>query len=298
MELYTIYRILVKIRRLKWLWRLLVLFAVLGYLGYQAYLFIDEEFLVAEELPYYDIGPRPDDDTLRVAVIGDSWAEWHMTLGCDSLFEQYGRKITRKPIKCMNRGTGGAKSKEVYYYMFRSHTKESELAWTLDKCTQPLLEKHPDYCVVMVGINDTWKKRPVSYYSGNYRLIIRLLLHNNIRPVVMEIPDFEMGEWLDKYKKRQRFIYGIYSHFTGVVEDDITPFRDGLRKMLTDTGLGDSVLFIPYDHWIPKNHHYTEEIYQEDHVHINYQGYHILDSCIVSEIVADYNNRIKQLKNQ
>ena len=187
----------------------------------------------------------------------------------------------------MNRGKGGAMSKEVYHYMFRSQTQE------LNSCTQPLLEEHPDYCVVMVGINDTWKKRPVSYYTGNYRLIIRLLLHNHIRPVVMEIPDFEMGEWLDKNRKRQRFIYGIYSHFTGVVEDDITPFRKGLRKMLKDTGLGDSVLFIPYDHWIPKNHNYTEEIYQPDHVHINYQGYRILDSCIVSEIITDYDNRVK-----
>ena len=57
--------------------------------------------------------------------------------------------------------------------------------------------------------------------------------------------------------------------------------------------IGDSVLFIPYDHWIPKNHNYTEDIYQVDHVHINFQGYHRLDSCIISEIIADYNNRIK-----
>ena len=32
----------------------------------------------------------------------------------------------------------------------------------------------------------------------------------------------------------------------------------------------------------------SEEIYQEDHVHINYQGYHVLDSCIISEILNDF----------
>jgi hypothetical protein len=90
MELYTVYRILVRIRRLKWLWWSLALLAVLGYSCYQAYLFIDREFMVAKELPYYHVGPRHDDDTLRVAVIGDSWAEWHMTLSCDTLFEIYG----------------------------------------------------------------------------------------------------------------------------------------------------------------------------------------------------------------
>lgn len=160
MNLFSVNRILVKIRKLKWLWWSLVLFAFLGYLVREAYSFIDTEFMVAEELPFYHVGPRPDDDTLRVAVIGDSWAEFHMTLKCDTLFEQYGRRLTTNPIKCMNRGKGGAKSKEVYHYMFRSQTQE--VPWMHDICTQPLLEKHPDYCVIMVGINDTWKKRPVS----------------------------------------------------------------------------------------------------------------------------------------
>ena len=285
MELYSIYRILVRIRRLKWLWWSLVLLAVLGYGSYKVYLFIDREFFVAEELPFYKVGPRPDDDTLRVAVIGDSWAEFHMTLNCDTLFQLYGSRLTNRSIKCMTRGKGGAKTKDVYYYMFKSQTQE--YSWMHDICTQPLLEEHPDYCVIMVGINDTWKKRPVSYYAGNYRLIIRLLLANHIRPVVMEIPDFALTDWINIYRKRQSYLYRFYSVFTGVIKDDITPFREGLKKMLKETGLGDSVLFIPADHWIPENHNFSEEIYQEDHIHINYQGYHVLDSCIISEILID-----------
>lgn len=293
MELYTVYRFLVRIRRLKWLWWSLVLLAVLGYLGYKTYLFIDREFFVADELPFYDVGPRPNDDTLRVAVIGDSWAEYHMSLDCDTLFEQYAGKLTSKPIKCMTRGKGGAKTKDVYYYMFRSHTQE--YSWMHDICTQPLLEEHPDYCVIMVGINDAWKKRPVSYYTGNYRLIIRLLLANHIRPVVMEIPDFDLTGWLNMHKYTIRIPYRIYSFFNGVVTDDISPFRDGLKKMLTDTKLGDSVLFIPADHWIPEEHNYSEEIYLRDHIHLNYQGYHVLDSCIVSDMINDYNKKTKIL---
>lgn len=274
---------------MKWLWWSLALFAMLVYLSYQTWLFIDRRFRVADELPFYEVGPRPNDDTLRVAVIGDSWAEFHMTLGCDSLFIQYSSKLTEKPVKCMNRGKGGAKSKDVYYDMFRSHAQND--FWKHDICTQPLLEEHPDYCVVMVGINDTWKKRPISYYTGNYRLIIRLLLANHIRPVVMEIPDFEMGDWLNTHRKRDRLVYRLFSYFTGVVEDDITPFRNGLRNMLKETGLIDSVLFVPQDRWLPQDHHYSKEIYKEDHIHLTYQGYQILDSCIVSEIINDYNKR-------
>lgn len=278
-------KILGKIRQQKWLWWFLLPLAVLGFLGKKTYQFIDTEFLVAEELPFYDISSRPNDDTLHVLVIGDSWAENHMMLNCDSLFQQYGKRMTSRPIKCISKGKGGALSKEVYHYMFRNHTQEYQ------NCTQPLLEKHPDYCVVMVGINDTWKKRPISYYTGNYRLIIRLLLANDIRPVIMEIPDFEMGEWLDKNRKRQRMTYRLYSYFTRVVEDDIAPFRNGLRKMLKDTGLKDSVLFIPSSLWLPRDHQYSENIYQSDHIHLNYQGYHLLDSCLASEIITDYKQR-------
>lgn len=286
MNPYALYQFLVRLGRLKWLWWSLALLVAFGFLGYKGHQFVEREFRVAEELPFYDVGPRPDDDTLRVAVIGDSWAEWHMTLNLDTLFQQYGARLTDKPIKCMTRGRGGAKTKDVYFYMFRSLTQE--YPWMHDLCTQPLLEEHPDYCVVMVGINDAWKKRSVSYYTGNYRLIIRLLLANRIRPVVMEIPDFDLEGWLGIHRKRDVFFYRIYAYFNDVVEDDVTPFREGLKEMLRDTGLADSVLFIPADRWIPQDNHFSEDIYQEDHVHLNYYGYHVLDSCIVSEIINDY----------
>lgn len=271
----------VKNWQLRRLWLVVALLAVLAFLGVQAWQFVNTEFLVADELTPYAIGSRPDDDTLRVAIIGDSWAEYHHALGCDTLFEQYASRWSSKPVRCFSRGKGGALSKEVYHYMFRYQTQEPDL------CTQPLLEQHPDYCVVMTGINDTWKKRPVSYYTGNYRLIVRLLLANGIRPVVMEIPDFEMGQWLDANRKSQRRLYRLYSYFTGVVEDDITPFRDGLRKMLEDTGLQDSVLFIPCSHWLPQGHQYADSIYQTDHVHLTRQGYQLVDSCMARAITRE-----------
>ena len=72
----------------------MLLFVVLSILGFAAYHFVDSEFMVAKEVPYYRVGPRPDDDTIRVAVIGDSWAQFHKSFKCDALFEQYARKWT------------------------------------------------------------------------------------------------------------------------------------------------------------------------------------------------------------
>ena len=267
----------------------MLFFIVLSISVFATYHFVETEFMVAKELPSYQVGPHTDDDTIRVAVIGDSWAQFHKSFNCDALFEQYAGKWTQNKVKCQSCGKGGALSKEVYHLMFRNQLPAN--SWWDDFCTQPLIEAHPDYCVVMTGINDTWKKRPVSYYAGNCRLIIRLLLANDIRPVVMEIPDFEMGKWLDTNRRPQRFIFRLYSYFTDVVEDDITPFRKGLINMLNETGLADSVLFIPANNWLPEDHNYSENIYKIDHIHLNYQGYHFLDSCMASEIIKDYENR-------
>lgn len=266
------YDIIVKREKLMF-WSLIIL-AIFVLLGHQAYAFIDKEFKPAKELPIYHVAPHHADDTLRVAVIGDSWAEFHNEFSCDTLFEHYTERLSPMPVKCQSRGKGGAMSKEIYHMMFSD--------------TKPLLEEHPDYCVVMAGINDTWKKRPVSYYTESYRLIIRFLLANNIRPVVMEIPDFEMGDWLNANRRLQRYRYRLYSYFTGVVEDDITPFRNGLKNMLADTKLCNSVLYISSDKWLPHNHHYSKDIYQIDHVHLTSQGYLLLDSCIASAIIDDY----------
>lgn len=276
------------VKKQRWLWLSMALFVVLCCSGYQACLFVDREFMAAKELPCYDVGSRSEDDTIRVVIIGDSWAELHHSFNRDTLLEKYAGGLSQKPVKCLSRGKGGALSKEIYYFMHGSSLREC--AQTNDFSTKPLLEMHPDYCVVMSGINDTWKKRPVSYYTGNYQLMIKLLLANGIRPVVMEIPDFEMGEWLDTNRKRERRLYRLYSFFTGVEADDITPFREGLRNMLKETRLADSVLYIPAGNWLPREHHYSEQIYQIDHVHLNIQGYHLLDSCIASEIIKDYLN--------
>ena len=73
-------------------------------------------FVAAEALPMYGGKIKHHDDTLRVAIIGDSWAEYHTSLGCDTIFVKKAKLFTDKPVKCINRGKGGAMSKEIYYY--------------------------------------------------------------------------------------------------------------------------------------------------------------------------------------
>lgn len=165
-------------------WALAVLIVSIPIIYYIATVYIF--YYVPEELPPYEVTTRHNDDTLRIAFIGDSWADYHTSLSGDTIISNAARKIFSHPVKSTTRGKKGAISKEIYYFMYSSKTEEH--AYEPDRCTQPLIEDHPDYCVIFAGINDVIFLRPTSFYTENIMLIINLLLHNSIRPVVMEIP--------------------------------------------------------------------------------------------------------------
>lgn len=242
----------------------------------------------AEELPMYGSKVKHNDDTLRVAFIGDSWAEYHTTLRCDTIFVKKAKLFTDKPVKCTNRGKGGAMSKEIYYYMFSSMTVESPTE--PDRCTQPLIEAHPDYCVVMAGINDCIFQRPLNYFKQNYRLILRLLLHNGIRPVVMQMPRVNDVMAIDYKPWHKRTPYHIRAWLLGTRSYRVPKYREALVEMLNETGLKDSVLYIPADKW-GKGGWQDRSIFSWDAIHLHLQGYEVLDSCIASEIIKDWNLR-------
>lgn len=270
------------------LWRLVAMAIILVPVGlwlgglYRLY------FMAAKELPAYSIPPASHDDTLRVAIIGDSWAEFHTTLHCDTIFHLYANRMTKQPVRCVSRGKGGAMSKEIYYFMFSSLTEEHP--WEPDRCTQPLIEAHPDYCVVFAGINDAIFQRSTSYYAGNLRNIYRLLLHNGIRPVAMEIPMVDAASAIDYKTFFKREAYHLKSFLLGTRGNQVPQYRQALEDMLDKTGLRDSVLFIHADQWNPAGWRDTTA-FTRDRIHLNIQGYHVLDSCIAAEVIRDYRNK-------
>ena len=241
------------------------------------------------EHPAYQIPPKHDDDTLRVAVIGDSWAEYHTTLECDTIFRRMAKRLTKKPVKCFSNGHSGKMSKEIYNEMFADRTVEH--AWERNYCTQPLIEQHPDYCIVMAGINDMRLYKPIDFYTGNYRMIINLLLKNGIRPVVMEMPDVDFKSALENRSFVDQMAFRVLSWITKVDYRSASAYREAMRNMLDETRLKDSVLFIPVDHWNPGGAFARPEIYLDDRFHLNLDGYHVIDSCMATDIINDYMKR-------
>lgn len=161
----------------------------------------------------------------------------------------------------------------MFDYMTTEHSYEP------DRCTQPLIEEHPDYCVIYAGINDAILRRPTYYYTGSIRSIIRLLLHNGIRPVVMEMPKFSHPGSFNWRPLKERAFILVRGLLMGTWYNDVSQYRMALKDMLTETGLQDSILYIPTTKWNPKGCE-DAAIYIEDQVHLNLDGYmHILDGC-------------------
>lgn len=245
-------------------------------------------YYVPEELSPYEIPPLHNDDTLRIAFIGDSWADYHTLLSGDTIMEKAASKIYNHPVKTQTRGKKGALSKEVYFFMFSNKTTEH--SYEPDRCTQPLIEEHPNYCVIFTGINDVTYLRTTSYYAENMRLIIQLLLHNNIRPVVMEIPLVNFTEPMHRKKIRERWFYKIRSILTGTLNNQGTDYQEALKRMLENAHLEDRVIYISAKQWNPKGSLDTT-MFLVDRLHLNLNGYHRLDSCIATEIIKDYTRK-------
>lgn len=248
--------------------------------------FYRHNYVPEEQQPFKLKGWRHTDDTLRVAVIGDSWALIHTKLSGDSLFGHIAGQLLDCPVKCATRGKSHATSKDIYHFMFSNIVQQP--CYDPYCSATPLLEEHPDYCVIFAGINDAILLRPSAFYTGNIKTIIRQLLHNGIRPVLMELPPFSQTNGLKWMKLWKQAFIRISGMFMGTYHNDIPYYRKELKGMLQRTHLRDSILYIPADSWNTSREP-DINLYYSDAVHLNLKGYQLLDSCIASEIAKDYN---------
>lgn len=248
--------------------------------------------------PFY-VPPKPfspyevkhhQDDTLRVIMIGDSWVYFHQTLRRDSTFEEELKRVLgNKKVKVIAKGKGGTTSGEIYQRM--SDERTMEMDYELNNSAQSVIEAGADYCVISAGINDARQRRGKYYYVESYLQIIRLLLSQNIKPVVMEIPNVDIDEAYDGnslyYKIRARLMMSIL----GTELRGVNGYRYPLRDSLIVHHLMDSIVYISADKWNPDGWHDKRHIYTDDGFHLTLPGYALLDSTFASEIVKDYCSR-------
>ena len=201
---------------------------------------------------------RHQDDTLRIAMIGDSWVFLHYPYN-DTLENLISQKAGR-PAKVSAYGLCGKTSKEVYYSFFN------------DQTMQALMKQGADYCFISVGINDTYKKMGAHYYAQSTAYILRFLLQNNIKPILLEIPDYDINYAYEHQTTSKKLLRQLSMLVTCSQMDCREQYRQALMLQLRELGIENeiSLLRIPY----------SMEYYNADRMHLNAKGYQLLDSCI------------------
>ena len=222
-----------------------------------------------------------DDDTLRIAMIGDSWVEkLHASIG-DTIISHMIESLVRTPVLFKSCGKGGEKSRGIYRLMFQYEKPGSK----------ELLASGPDYCIVVAGINDAASNLGIKQYLHHFRLILDFLLYNHIRPVLVEIPDVDI-----QHLYSGKPIIDVVSDFlrstmTGSPMYHFAEYREALSEMLIEEGLSDSVAIVPMSCWNGSQLVIDKNLFEEDLIHLNNRGYDKLSLCIAEVIVADLKKR-------
>ena len=220
------------------------------------------------------------DNTIRIGYIGDSWADGHKNV--KSVIDSLVSDAIRHPVFVRTAGISGLTSKYLYYCMFRDDSIKNVIEWG------------PDFCIVVVGVNDTDRKMGKKYYKENMRLIIELLLEKHITPVVLEIPSYDI---LFSYKRRSRLIklqYIASMILTWSEMDCIQDYRDAFINLIKEQKWEHKVITLSCKDWNPDGYKDKRGLYDGGLMHLNEKGYYVLDSCIskkIIEYIIDSSNR-------
>ena len=121
-------------------------------------------------IPYYEVMPQ-DDDTLRVVMIGDSWAGIHHENGLDTFLCLVLQEKVSSPVTVVSKGKGGERCRGIYQLMFSNDSLGTKALFTL----------RPDYCIISAGINDAVANLGTLQYCHYYhKILVQLYLIKNL----------------------------------------------------------------------------------------------------------------------
>ena len=212
------------------------------------------------------------DDTLRIAYIGDSWAFMHKDY--DFQLETVLEDTLHRPVKVYSHGICGLTSKEIYEKMFND-TEYHDF----------LQRKGYQYCFILAGINDTYKKMSTSYYQQSMDGIIQFFLANNIHPIILEIPDYDIQKAYNWQKSLRKVLRDVSMFINNTTVDCKQIYREALNKLIKQKSYQNKVSIIRYKSWNNNYDNDLRQLYSGDGMHLNSMGYSKLDSAIAREII-------------
>lgn len=219
--------------------------------------------------PYYSI--MQEEDTFRIAYIGDSWAFFHKNHECQ--IAQILEDTLHRPVRVHSYGICGQTSKEIYEQLFDN----SDFRHFLHK-------RRYEACFVSAGINDSYKKMGTNYYKQSMDGIIQFLLANHIFPIILEIPDYDIEKAYNRQPPQKKLLRQLSMLVNDCDLNCKQEFRNVLDKIIQDKGYQDSISVIRYKSWNGQYQQDLQNLYWPEGMHLNEHGYEMLDSMIIQAI--------------
>ena len=227
-------------------------------------------------IPSYEVMFQSD-DTLRIIMIGDSWAALHYENGMDTFLCSRLQEMVSRPVAVISKGKGGEKIRGVYQLMFSNDAYG----------TKQLFVSKPDYCIISAGINDAVANLGIQQYCHYYRQTLEFLIKNHIRPIVIEIPNVNIWHLYGGKPFKDFPVNRVKSTMTKCKKSQFQRPGAPLPKMLVDEHRMENVLYVPMIDWNDGSPEIDNLLFMDDQIHLNRYGYEKLDSCIATAISKD-----------
>ena len=159
-------------------------------------------------------------DTLQIVFIGDSWAFFHEPH--DLKASEMLSGMLQHPVSFRSFGVCGLTSKEIYEQLFYNDSLKH------------FLHKGCHYCVLSAGINDTYKKMSKDYYAKSMEAILRFFLYNNVTPLLIDIPDYNIEKCYQRQTVTRKALRQLSMFVNNTPIDCKQLFRKTLDSILTD----------------------------------------------------------------
>ncbi len=233
--------------------------------------YLIDRFSYANKQTDYQVNEINQDTVLTFGIIGDSWVAGHKL---DSLLHQ---ELLENGInnKIISSGHPGAKSKLIYQNLFKNKD--------IEHSSKFIIESNPDYCIVIAGVNDEVGQIGKEFYAHHMIMIIETLLHHQIKPIIVELPEVGIEEATNQmgFIKKYRNMTFAYFNNNGEIDNTKT-YRENLNVELEKKELDDEIIFIDFDK-VCAEYSNCKELYG-NHSHLSKKGNGKLCKIIVEEI--------------
>lgn len=209
-----------------------------------------------------------------IGLIGDSWVSAGKL---DAPLAKSLADLGLHDLRVRGFGHPGANSRQILRDLVSDESEKYSSAALLDDASVR-------YCIVIAGVNDTGGYVGSDFYAHHMVQIVRTLLDRGIRPLIVEVPEYGIGQ-----VPRSPLSIAKAALFRTLFDagevDPVLRYRAALEQSLLASGLRDDVTMIDFES-VAVDYERSAFLYK-DPSHLNEVGQRLLARLIAQTVARE-----------